>query len=127
MSPFLEELYLDGCHISRSYCIQLLGSLVSCQNLTSLDISKNPIGGLLQHIDQSSLFPQLQNLHVNEVKLEKEDVLCLASVMKNQGIPLLHALHMKNCDIDVSAGFQLMKSCTKWISQGILSQGCSSL
>ena len=110
MSPFLEELYLDGCGISMTCCIQLLESLVSCKNLTSLDISKNPIGGSLQHIDQSSLFSQLQNLHVDEVKLEKEDVLCLASVMKNQGIPLLHALHMKNCDIDVSAGFQLMNA-----------------
>ena len=110
LSPFLEELYLEGSHISRTCCIQLLKSLVSCKNLTWLDISKNPIGGSLQHVDQSSLFPQLQNLHVDEVKLEKEDVLCLASVMKNQGIPLLHALHMKNCDIDVSAGFQLMNA-----------------
>ena len=99
--PNLKEINLSHCSMTREACMELLLVLGNCKSLVRLNLSSNSIQGCLNYFSPHPKggFHSLQELCLNETRLDKDDVLHLTQLLKNR-LPCLKELDLRNDHLD---------------------------
>ena len=94
--PSLQELDLSHCSLPVEVCGPLLSALGRCRKLTELWLPGNTLTGCLGHfLAQPNLtLPCLEELFLSYTKLNAQDLLHLAELIRTEKIPKLKELDL---------------------------------
>ena len=82
--PHLKSLYLDNTQMGEEEIIALAHSLMNVTQLSSLRLSKNPLGhGISELAEHLHNVPHLESLYLHDTQMGEEEVTALAHSLKN--------------------------------------------